>query len=736
MNKLAIGLSVVLGLTALSLKAADEAASYLRLQSSVDVTYGAVPLTVKFAAAVSDVPPINFKDHKLESYQEDVKSKTTIEDDGTVLHMVGNAAKAIAFPYQITKETVLEFDFKSGAEGEVHGIGLDTDLEISGERTFVVYGQEGWGLALQQFHDYAPSEDGWRHYSIPVGRFYTGGANYLFFMTDHDVENPTAESYFRNVTVYGGGEAGKKYTVKWDFGDGKSAAGEFKPVHTYTTAGRHKVVLTVSDGKQTVRRSIDVTAKAPPPVTRTLFIDDEAIEEAANLKRVLNQPLKHPYPIVTGDRPWDAYRPQVYGTVMHFPAEKLLKMWYLSIPGHVLSGEDPPIVGGFPRVQHTTLVGYATSKDGIHWEKPNLGVLDFNGSKDNSLVNMGRDNTEGVSVLYEPDDPDPDRRYKAIYWEHTVAPPQGRPPLTDPRKDGMWVSFSRDGIHWTDYKDNPVVAAGSDSGQCVLFDPLLKKYVLYSRLGVGRRVSRCQSEDFIHWTPAELVFAADKEDGPNAQIYGIGVGIYEGLYIGMPWMYYAGTDLRIDVQLIDSRDGVQWHRTGNRATFLPNGPEGAWDSGIIFTACRPVVLDDRILIYYFGMQGNHASHPDWEESKRYWRGSLGVATLRRDGWVSLDAGVSGGSLLTKPLVVPGPTGGDVTPRLIINTNVFSGQVTVCVLDVDGKPIGGFEKSKTLHGDFLRAEVTWPGKTLAELTGKKVRLRIDGKLAKLYSYWFE
>ena len=70
-------------------------------------------------------------------------------------------------------------------------------------------------------------------------------------------------------------------------------------------------------------------------------------------------------------------------------------------------------------------------------------------------------------------------------------------------------------------------------------------------------------------------------------------------------MFYQAKDQRIDVQLIHSRDGIRWHRTAGRERVIPNGPEGAWDSGIIFTASHPVVLEDRILIYYFGIQGDH-----------------------------------------------------------------------------------------------------------------------------------
>jgi len=128
-------------------------------------------------------------------------------------------------------------------------------------------------------------------------------------------------------------------------------------------------------------------------------------------------------------------------------------------------------------------------------------------------------------------------------------------------------------------------------------------------------------------------------------------------------MFYLALDQEIDVQLIHSRDGIKWQRTAGRERILPNGSEGAWDSGINFTASHPVVLDDRILVYYFGIQGDHHGHPerDWEESKKYYRGGIGVATLRRDGWVSLDLPFNGGNVITKPLTIPEASSDDDTP---------------------------------------------------------------------------
>ncbi|NIM96034.1 MAG: hypothetical protein GTO18_20225 [Anaerolineales bacterium] len=160
-----------------------------------------------------DIPaPLNFNDYEITSYagSQDQNPTMTIEDAGRTLHIVGNGWKKIEFPYNITKYTVMEFDYASGAEGDVQGIGFDNDDALSTNLTFQLYGTQGWGL--EEFHDYADTAPDWKHYEIPVGDFYTGDMVYLFFANDHDVTTPTAESYFSNIQVYdAGGRALRQY---------------------------------------------------------------------------------------------------------------------------------------------------------------------------------------------------------------------------------------------------------------------------------------------------------------------------------------------------------------------------------------------------------------------------------------------------------------------------------------------------------------------------------------------
>lgn len=129
----------------------------------------------------------------------------TVSPDGSMLTIQGNGWKKIALspPYNVvhsvSASTVLEFEFKSTAQGEIHGIGFDTDNSISPDRTFQLYGTQTWGL--QDYHNYNPVDD-WKLYKILVGQFYTGLMPYLVFSNDHDVASPTAVSMFRNIRIY------------------------------------------------------------------------------------------------------------------------------------------------------------------------------------------------------------------------------------------------------------------------------------------------------------------------------------------------------------------------------------------------------------------------------------------------------------------------------------------------------------------------------------------------------
>jgi hypothetical protein len=519
---------------------------------------------------------------------------------------------------------------------------------------------------------------------------------------------------------------------------------------------------------------------------RQLFLDDEVIEEIAALKRVVNEPTRHPEnPVVEGEHPWEEGSASVYGTAMYDEKMERFRLWYLCTPGPPPSGRKWVEVGGFRRVTNCTLLAYATSRDGVHWEKPALNQLSFEGSKKNNLVDIGIDNPEGVSILFDPHDPEEERRYKAFFWDRRVSPPddpsagppesggqaQGLPasggsPRAESRGDpigvdeqaaripkepqgltpqqlagGMWVAFSPDGIEWKTH--GPVLPQHSDTTQAVVFDARRKKYVAFGRFGFGRKVARTESDDFVHWSEPRLVLDTDEQDGPGAQIYGMPTDIYEGLYLGMFWIYREGTDGKIDTQLAVSRDGERWQRVAGRQTFLPNAPDGERDDGMSRVVGRYIVRGDpsagsgspraesrrdTIFLYYSMVNGPHRG-PKFPNPVRKFPPAIGLVTLRRDGFVPLDAGEKEGRVLTRPFALP-------DGALHVNANARGGVLRAAVSDARGNPLKGFEASQPITTDTTDAVVKWNTASLNSLLGQIVRLRFTLQRGKLFSYWFE
>jgi len=464
---------------------------------------------------------------------------------------------------------------------------------------------------------------------------------------------------------------------------------------------------------------------------RELFLDDVMVAQSREIQKVLHQPTKYARnPVIRHhQRPWQKFRAQLYGTVLYIPKEKIFKMWYLA--GSRFPDEAAITLDGKPRIPNFQMLAYAESRDGLNWTLPDLGLVSFNGSRHNNLCRFSRENAEGVGVVHDPHDPDPKRRYKAFYWEHSVRSPHKIPVAVE--INAMSVSFSSDGKNWTNHPGNPVIPQASDTGHQAMWDPFRKVFVAYGRFGAGgRRIARSESRDFIDWSPSQLVFAADATDtrsrGGRPQFYGMGTTIYEGAYIGLPWLFWENSSNRLDVQLASSRDGIHWQRAGNRRTLIPNGKKGTWDGGCIFTASQPLqVKDDTIYIYYSGLSLDHEEpRPSRRERPEYGESSIGVATLRRDGFVSMRAGEKPATVVTRPFGWPAGR------QLHLNVDAPDGEVRVGVLDENGRPISGFARSKVVSGDRTDVVVEWTGSGTPK--AKSVQLRFEMTNADLYSYW--
>lgn len=104
-----------------------------------------------------------------------------------------------------------------------------------------------------------------------------------------------------------------------------------------------------------------------------LFLNRDELAVVDELALEINRPKKHPQPVLVADRPWEGERAQAWGSVIVEP-DGLLRMWYFAF--NTERKPDELDRGGY---------AYAESRDGIHWEKPDLGVVEFRGSKRNNL---------------------------------------------------------------------------------------------------------------------------------------------------------------------------------------------------------------------------------------------------------------------------------------------------------------------------------------------------------------
>jgi hypothetical protein len=459
------------------------------------------------------------------------------------------------------------------------------------------------------------------------------------------------------------------------------------------------------------------------PAYRQLFLDDAGIARTDGLRRVLHPPDRHPEnPLIRPDTAWERGC-QVYGTALYDAAAKRFRIWYLTGPKD--RGLKPLVVDGHERPPHSTLVAYAESRDGVRWVKPDLGLFPYDGDFHNNLVPLGRDNTEGVSILHDPREPDPDRRWKAMFWEHGSGGWEvrdGKPFAREGAADGLWVAWSPDGLRWRHHPGNPVIRRYSDTGQNLLWDPRLQRYVAFGRFGFGRKLARSESADFRSWSEPRLVLECDGADGPGTQIYGAGIDLYEGVYLAMLWIYREGGDGKIETQLATSRDGIRWTRAGDRATWLGVRSEAAWEDGMVRAAGRIIRRGDRLSVYYCGVNGPHnrAGHPPVERQHPV---QIGLATLPRDRFVSLSAGDAAGSITTRTL--PFPPG-----KLHLNVNAARGEVKVTLLDASGQPLS---RSAPVSGNRLDGPVSFPGRLPDP--GTRVQLRFELRGADLYSYWW-
>lgn len=494
---------------------------------------------------------------------------------------------------------------------------------------------------------------------------------------------------------------------------------------------------------------------------RQLFVDELLVESMEGVVLAMKPPYQDHAPVLVPDRPWEG-RIGAYNTVIK--EGDRWRMWY-----HVFLPTNPPDApventyqghkAFFKKYPYLQFICYAESADGVHWDKPDLGLHDFKGSRKNNIVLDPSDGRRyhGCCVFVDPS-AKPREQYKMWAPLQALSSPDDAEPAP---ADGVRQFYSSDGINWKSYDDQPNPPGNYDSYNTVLYDVRLGRYVGYKRHwtqdaeGVAwsryRAIHRWESPDFRGWTMTGEIKLADEMDQsvevdrkrpdamPIMDFYTQPVVQHPEnphLYLMFPSPFWhwgepkwgmaqkGGFPDRLDVQLAVSRDGIAWQRVGERRPFLRPGMPGDADSACVYAFLQPIDVGDETWLYYQGGATKHGAN--------WWEGECGIfrARMRRDGFVSADASYHGGELITVPIRFEGSA-------LELNADTSAGGVIrVEILDEAKQPVEGFTLADAdeLNGNDIHMKVTWDDSSdVGKLVGKAIRLRFVMRDTKLYSF---
>lgn len=376
--------------------------------------------------------------------------------------------------------------------------------------------------------------------------------------------------------------------------------------------------------------------------THTVFAFDQvSIPYSQNLRLEMRQPTKlAANPVVARGAPGtpDARAVQFYGSVIR--EGKKLRMWYVAV------GDD---IDRIKAPSEGWRAAYAESDDGIHWIKPNLGLVEYAGNTNNNLIltNPAPLGFVNVKVLDDPQAANPEQRYKIsthVYFRHKS-------------RLGTLAPFaSADGLRWKLLTEATPVKGELDIKDLVLpavhFEPCGGLYLwdgVYYVCGQnamnatqryqGRVTRMYRSRDFINWSPTSNIgFLRTPQYtwlGPGRSLEGeqnhegISVWNRRNLLLGVYGRWHGAKewkDIRVDLGFVLSNDGLNFREPAHEWTFLERGADGAWDQGGLLQGQGFENIGNQTFIYYgaWDPRGTGSGQPLAP------RGGVGIATLPRD----------------------------------------------------------------------------------------------------------
>ncbi len=434
-----------------------------------------------------------------------------------------------------------------------------------------------------------------------------------------------------------------------------------------------------------------------------LFLDDLFVDRMENVERVVHPPKKvGDQPLLRAEMPWEGVSMVFRNSVTYDAHDRCFKIWYRGFHPKMASVSK-------------SLWAYATSGDGVHWERPELGLTDFEGSTKNNLISFGEMNDFNsilTTVVRDDREENPQRRFKGIGTDaHPVRSGEiAIPNLRDTGFEtagGLFAAYSADGIRWKPRRGWLAGMFLRDGSTLHGFNPDINQWVLWQRPGFlmgGRMIGVSYSNDFEHWTVPQISLAPDAKDPKGMQFDQLtSIASPDGGYIGLlacsGWQGTGFSSGEEVPQLVFAREPRVWTRI-NRKMWLEPGPEGSWEEGVVIPA-NPLVVGDEVFCFYYGKNRGAGWGSPTFDGKGTTTAALGLAKLERDRWVSIRAEGAGGSLTTQRIFF-------ANNQLHVNVDARGGSLRAELQDGDGKPIAGYTlaESDPINVNSFDHLVTW------------------------------
>ncbi|HVZ64499.1 MAG TPA: hypothetical protein VG936_08000 [Lacunisphaera sp.] len=382
---------------------------------------------------------------------------------------------------------------------------------------------------------------------------------------------------------------------------------------------------------------------------------------------------------------------------------------------------------------------YATSRDGLHWDKPALGLYPWEGERNTNIVIA--DAGQG-SIIRDPNPATlPQERYKYLSWSYYR---------------GYYLYTSPDGIHF-ERNETTALPFDTDGSTSFFWDDQQGFYQAYFRCvtddGKGqRRAGHLEIADIFKpfpFTPVSRPFIDDmilarpaRGEMPiidtGGQVYRFKAHKYAwapDVYVAFPWRYLAKSNIRPGSFMMVSRDGTNWTRYED-PYYFPGGweldgrtvLEALMEHGMVRRGAEiwqygTVRFTEHGGALYGGVEHEGGIHD-----------RLLRLVQRLDGFVAAtpaDPARGAATLVTKPLTFTGD-------HLELNLDASGGSARVELQDADGRPLPGFALADSIplreNGVALRA--AWRSQPdLGALAGRTVRLKVELTGAKLFAFQF-